>query len=199
MGKNGRTTRDGRNRKRILIDTDPGIDDSMAILLAFASPEIEVVGLSTVFGNTGGDVTTQNALRLVELAGRPDILVARGAEKPLLRPFTGKGWHVHGRNGLGEVEFPEPKVQPDKRRAATFIIDTIMENPGEITLVPLGPLTNVALAVATEPRIAENVKEVVLMGGAATVPGNARPWPRPTSATTPRPPTSSSTPAGPSP
>ena len=75
--------------KRILIDTDPGIDDSMAILLAFASPEIEVVGLSSVFGNTGGDVTP-NALRLVELAGRPDILVARGAEKPLLRPFTGK-------------------------------------------------------------------------------------------------------------
>jgi inosine-uridine nucleoside N-ribohydrolase len=162
-------------KKRILIDTDPGIDDSMAILLAFASPEIDVVGLSTVFGNTGSDVTTQNALRLVELAGRPDIPVARGAEKPLLRPYTGKGWHVHGRNGLGEVEFPEPKVQPDKRRAATFIIDTIMANPGEITLVPLGPLTNVALAVATEPRIAENVKEVVLMGGAASVPGNASP------------------------
>ena len=81
----------------------------MAILLAFASPEIEIVGLSTVFGNIGVDVTTQNALRLVELAGRPDVPVARGAEKPLLRPFTGKGWHVHGRNGLGEVEFPEPK------------------------------------------------------------------------------------------
>ena len=137
-------------------------------------------------------------MRLVELAGRPDIPSPAAPKKPLLRPFTGKGWHVHGRNGLGEVEFPEPKVQPDKRRAATFIIDTIMENPGEITLVPLGPLTNVALAVATEPRIAENVK-VVLMGGAATVPGNASPWPRPTSATTPRPPTSSSTPAGPSP
>ena len=162
-------------KNKVLIDTDPGIDDSMAILLAFASPEIDVVGLSTVFGNTGGDVTTQNALRLVELAGHPEIPVARGAEKPLLRPFTGKGWHVHGRNGLGEVEFPEPKVKPDKRRAATFIIDTIMENPGEITLVPLGPMTNVALAVATEPRIAENVKEVVFMGGAATVPGNASP------------------------
>jgi inosine-uridine nucleoside N-ribohydrolase len=112
---------------------------------------------------------------LVELAGRPDVPVAKGAEKPLLRPFSGKGWHVHGRNGLGEVEFPEPTVQPDPRRAATFIIDTIMANPGEITLVPLGPLTNVALAVATEPRIAENVKEVILMGGAANVPGNASP------------------------
>jgi inosine-uridine nucleoside N-ribohydrolase len=161
--------------KRILIDTDPGVDDSMAILLAFASPEVQVEGLTTVFGNVGVDLTTKNALRLVELAGRPDVPVASGAEKPLLRPFTGKGSLVHGSNGLGEVEMPEPKGQPDKRKAAQFIIDTIMENPGEITLVPLGPLTNVALAVATEPRIAENVREVVLMGGAAGVPGNASP------------------------
>ena len=161
--------------KRILIDTDPGVDDSMAILLAFASPEVEIIGMSTVFGNVGVDLTTQNALRLVELAGRPDVPVAMGAEKPLLRPFTGKGWEVHGRNGLGEAEFPDPQGQPDPRRAAQFIIDTIMTGPGEITLVPLGPLTNVALAVATEPRIAERVREVVLMGGAAPVPGNASP------------------------
>jgi len=161
--------------KRLLIDTDPGVDDSMAILLAFASPEIEIEGFSTVFGNVGVDQTTQNALRLAELAGRPDIPVARGAEKPLLRPFTGKGWEVHGRNGLGEAEFPDPRGTPDPRRGAQFIIDTIMANPGEITLVPLGPLTNVALAVATEPRIAENVREVVLMGGAANVAGNASP------------------------
>lgn len=161
--------------KRVLIDTDPGVDDAMAILLAFASPEIQVEGLTTVFGNVGVDITTKNALRLVELAGRPDIPVAAGAEKPLLRPYAGKGWMVHGRNGLGEVEFPEPEGKPDKRRAARFIIDTIMENPGEITLAPIGPLTNVALAVATEPRIAQNVREVVLMGGAANVPGNASP------------------------
>jgi inosine-uridine nucleoside N-ribohydrolase len=159
----------------LLIDTDPGVDDSMAILLAFASPEVQIEGLTTVFGNVGVDLTTKNALRLVELAGRPEIPVAMGAEKPLLRPFTGKGWMVHGRNGLGEIDLPEPAGQPDPRRAATFIIDTIMANPGEITLVPLGPLTNVALAVATEPRIAQNVKEVVLMGGAATVAGNASP------------------------
>ncbi|MBA3450481.1 MAG: nucleoside hydrolase [Chloroflexia bacterium] len=147
----------------------------MAILMAFASPEVQIEGLSAVFGNTGVEVTTTNAMRLVELAGQPDIPVAAGAEKPLLRPFTGKGWHVHGKNGLGEVDFPEPTVKPDPRRAPQLIIDTIMANPGEITLVPLGPLTNIALAVATEPRIAENVKEVVLMGGAATVPGNASP------------------------
>jgi inosine-uridine nucleoside N-ribohydrolase len=161
--------------KRVLIDTDPGVDDSMAILLALASPEIEVEGLTTVFGNVGVETTTQNALSVLELAGRPDIPVAMGAGKPLMRENTSRGWQVHGRNGLGGVELPEPKAKPDKRRAAQFIIDTIMENPGEITLVPLGPLTNVALAVATEPRIAENVKEVVLMGGAATVAGNASP------------------------
>lgn len=161
--------------KRILIDTDPGVDDSMAILLALASPEVTVEGLTTVFGNVGVETTTQNALSLLELAGRPDIPVAMGAGKPLMRPNTSNGWQVHGKNGLGGVDLPEPKAKPDRRRAAQFIIDTIMENPGEITLVPLGPLTNVALAVATEPRIAENVKEVVLMGGAATVAGNASP------------------------
>jgi purine nucleosidase len=163
------------NPTRLLIDTDPGVDDSMAILLAFASPEVQIEGLSTVFGNVDVDQTTQNALRLVELAGRPDIPVARGAEKPLMRQFTGKGWEVHGRNGLGGAEFPEPKGTPDTRRAAQFIIDTIMAHPGEITLVPMGPLTNVALAVATEPRLVENVREVVLMGGAANVAGNASP------------------------
>jgi inosine-uridine nucleoside N-ribohydrolase len=147
----------------------------MAILLAFNSPEVEIVGLSTVFGNVGVAATTENALRLVELAGRPDVPVAMGADKPLLRPNTSNGWMVHGRNGLGGAELPAPKGQPDKRRAAQFIIDTIMANPGEITLVPLGPLTNVALAVSVEPRIAANVREVVLMGGAANVPGNASP------------------------
>jgi uridine nucleosidase len=158
--------------KRIIIDTDPGVDDSMAILLAFRSPELKVEGLTTVFGNTGTDVTTTNALRLVELAGHPEVPVARGAEKPLIRPFTGDGWVVHGRNGLGGVEYPAPKGTPDPRRAAQFIADTVMANPGEITLVPVGPLTNIAIAYALEPRIAQNVKEVVLMGGAAGVVGN---------------------------
>ena len=159
--------------KRILIDTDPGVDDSMAILFAFCSPEVEVVGLTAVFGNSGSENTTVNALRLVELAGHPEVPVARGAETPLLREFKGFGWRVHGHNGLGEVDFPLPKGQPDPRRAAQFIVDTIMANPGEITLVALGPLTNVALAVALEPKIAEQVKEVVLMGGAANAMGNA--------------------------
>ena len=159
--------------KRIIIDTDPGVDDSMAILFAFCSPEVEVIGLTTIFGNSGSGQTTENALRLVELVNRPDIPVARGAETPILRPFKGFGWRVHGRNGLGEVDFPAPTTKPDPRRAAQFIVDTVMANPGEITLVPLGPLTNIALAVMLEPKIAENVKEVVLMGGAANAKGNA--------------------------
>jgi inosine-uridine nucleoside N-ribohydrolase len=158
--------------KRIIIDCDPGVDDSMAILLAFHSPEVQVEALTTVFGNTEVDVTTRNALRLVELVGRPDLPVAAGAARPLLRPFTGDGWVVHGRNGLGEVAYPEPQGQPDRRRAAQLIVDMVMANPGEITLVPLGPLTNIALAASLEPRIAQQVRQVVLMGGAATVGGN---------------------------
>lgn len=158
--------------RRILFDTDPGVDDSMAILLAFNSPEIRVEGFSTVFGNTEVEVTTQNAVRLRELGNHSELPVAMGAGKPLTRPFKGTGWMVHGRNGLGGVDYPEPQGKPESRRGAQLIIDTVMASPGEITLVPLGPLTNVALAVSLEPRIAQNVREVVLMGGAATVPGN---------------------------
>jgi inosine-uridine nucleoside N-ribohydrolase len=93
----------------------------------------------------------------------------------MLRPYIGEGWRVHGHNGLGQVDFPPPKGQPDPRRAAQFIVDMVLANPGELTLVPLAPLTNIALAALLEPRIVGLVKEVVLMGGAADVPGNASP------------------------
>lgn len=166
-------TSEGRTVRRVLIDTDPGVDDSMAILFAFRSPELQIEGLTTVYGNSGTAVTTENALRLVELAGRPEVPVAAGAESPLLRPFQGEGWRVHGRNGLGGVDFPPPTGTPDPRRAATMIVETIMASPGEITLIALGPLTNLAIAVALEPRIAEQVHEVVLMGGAVNGRGNA--------------------------
>ena len=176
--------------KRLLIDTDPGVDDSMAILLAFASPEIEIEGFSTIFGNVGVDLTTQNACDWSSSWEGRHSRRSR-SEKPLLRPFTGKGGKSTAATGWARPSF-QSRGDADTRRAPQFIIDTIMANPGEITLVPLGPLTNIALAVATEPRIAENVREVVLMGGAAMLRATPPPLPRPTSATIRSRPTSSS-------
>lgn len=161
--------------KKIIIDTDPGVDDSMAILFALQSPELEVVGLTTIFGNVFTPLATQNALRLVELAGWSNIPVAHGAELPLVVPLDYVADFVHGRDGLGNTNPPPPQGRPLNMPAAQFIVETVMANPGQITLVPVGPLTNLALALALEPRLAENVAEVVLMGGAATVNGNVNP------------------------
>ena len=161
--------------RKILFDTDPGIDDAMALLFAFASPELEVTGVTSIFGNVYTEQGTQNALRLVEFAGYPDIPVAHGADLPLSTPFDEPAWFVHGKDGLGDTNQPPPRGRPIAISAAQFIAETIMQNPGEITLVPVGPLTNIALAYKLEPRIAENVAEVVIMGGAATVNGNVNP------------------------
>lgn len=160
---------------RIIIDTDPGIDDAMAIFYALASPDIEVVGLTTVFGNCEIDVCTRNALQLLEIAGRTDIPVAEGAGRPMAQVFRGPATFVHGDDGLGEVNLAPPRVSPDPRSAAQFIVDTVMAAPGEITLVPVGPMTNVALAMLLEPRLDECLAGIVMMGGAAFVPGNASP------------------------
>lgn len=161
--------------RKILIDCDPGIDDTMAILFALRSPELEVVGLTTVFGNTDVEFTAQNALRLVELEGNDHIPVAQGAGRPLVLPLRSLGKLVHGQDGMGNTDPPPPKGSLIPQPAAQFIIETVMANPGEITLVPIGPLTNVALALRLEPRIAGLVKEVVLMGGSAFRGGNASP------------------------
>lgn len=161
--------------KRIIIDTDPGIDDARAILFAFSSPELEIVGLTSVYGNVHTSLATQNALRLVEFAGRPHTPVAPGAEQPLFIPFDDAPAIVHGADGLGNTHQPPPDGQPLDRSAAAFIVEMVMDNPGEITLVPLGPLTNLALALELEPRIVDHAAEVVLMGGAATVNGNVNP------------------------
>ena len=160
---------------KILIDTDPGIDDTMAILFALRSPELEVVGLTSVFGNTNITTTSQNALRLVELEGHGDIPVAMGAGNPLINPIASLGEFVHGPDGMGGINLPPPAGKVLPVSAARFIVDTILSHPHEITLVPVGPLTNIALALHLEPRIAELAKEVVIMGGAAFVPGNASP------------------------
>lgn len=161
--------------KKIIIDTDPGIDDAMAILFALAAPELEVVGLTTIFGNVETPLATLNALHLLEFAGKPRIPVAHGAERPLQGTFRGPSAAVHGRDGLGETNQTPPSTTPHAQSAAQFIVSMIMAHPGEITLVPVGPLTNIALALLLEPRIVQNVAEVVIMGGAATVNGNVNP------------------------
>lgn len=157
--------------QKILIDTDPGIDDAMAIHLAFAHPELVVVGLTTVFGNVHTTTATRNALRLVEMAGA-SCPVAHGAEKPLVQDLHPPADFVHGAEGFGHVAAKEPKASPDPRGAAQFIVDTLNEFPGEITLCPIGPLTNIAEALRLDPSITKKVAEVVIMGGTLETPGN---------------------------
>ncbi len=134
-----------------------------------------MVGLTTIFGNVHTNLATQNALRLVEFAGRSDIPVAHGAELPLLVSLDQVADFVHGADGLGNTNPRPPNGQPVNIPAAQFIVETVLANPGEITLVPIGPLTNIALALTLEPRLVDNVAAVVLMGGAATVSGNVNP------------------------
>jgi purine nucleosidase len=163
---------------KIIFDTDPGVDDAMALLLALSSPEIEVLGLTTVFGNTSIEGTTRNALNLLNFAGRADIPVARGAGRPMVKSPGPLGEFVHGPDGMGGIGWTtvhNPAQQLDRRHAAEFIVDTIMASPGQITLVPLGPLTNIGLALQLEPRIAQNVRQVVMMGGTIAKPGNVSP------------------------
>jgi inosine-uridine nucleoside N-ribohydrolase len=159
---------------RIILDTDPGIDDALAIFLALASPEIHLEAITTVSGNVDVERTTRNALTLLTLAGRTDIPVARGSRYPLVRKVVDAAY-VHGSNGLGDVQLPAPAIEPVQQHAVDLITQTVLKNPGEITLVAIGPLTNLALAVRREPSMAQQVHEVVLMGGALRVPGNSTP------------------------
>lgn len=161
--------------EKLIIDTDPGVDDTMAILMALRSPELQVVGLTSVFGNTDSDITAQNALRLVELEGNDKIPVAQGSNIPLVMPVRSHGKMVHHEDGMGGANLPPPRGKIIELSAAEFIVETVLAHPGEITLMPIGPLTNIALALRLQPRIAALVKRVVIMGGAATVPGNASP------------------------
>ncbi|MBN1680219.1 MAG: nucleoside hydrolase [Anaerolineae bacterium] len=161
--------------QKIIIDTDPGVDDAMAIFFALRSPELDVIGLTTIFGNVHTELATVNALRLLAIAGRTDIPVAEGAHDPLTGPFEGPVPYVHGDDGQGNVNLPPADNRAIPQTAAAFIVEQVMAAPGAITLVPIGPLTNIALALRLEPRIAANVKNVVLMGGNALVPGNASP------------------------
>lgn len=161
--------------RKIIIDTDPGIDDALAIFLALGSPELDVVGLTTVFGNADVDVTTRAALALLEVAERGDIPVAAGAAKPLAGAYRGAVPDIHGHDGQGDYGMPTPSGRPVAASAPEFLAETVAASRGEVTIVALGPLTNLALALAAHPEIAAQAAQVVVMGGNALAPGNATP------------------------
>ena len=151
---------------RIILDCDPGQDDAVAILLALASAEeIELAAITTVAGNVGLPLTTRNALRVLTLAGRADIPVHAGCARPILRPLE-TAEYVHGKSGLDGASLPEPVIAVAEGHAVDVIVSEIMRQPpGTVTLCPIGPLTNVALAIVKEPAIVPRLKEIVLMGG----------------------------------
>ena len=162
--------------QKIIIDTDPGQDDAVAILLALASPdEIEVLGITAVAGNVPLSLTERNARIVCELAGRPDIAVYAGCDRPLRRKLV-TAEHVHGKTGLDGPELPEPKIKLQKKHGVDFIIDTILQEPeNSVSLCPLGPLTNIASAILKQPKIVSRIKQIVLMGGAYFEVGNITP------------------------
>jgi purine nucleosidase len=157
--------------KHVIFDTDPGIDDSLAILLALASPEVILDGISTVHGNASTAQVTRNALSVLQLANASHVPVYKGCELPLVQPSL-LSPETHGNTGLGYATLPDPAAKPQIKHGSDFLIESIMSQPGEVTLVAIGPLTNLAMAIRKEPRIAENVKEVLVMGGAIQHAGN---------------------------
>ena len=161
--------------QQIIIDTDPGQDDAVAILLALASPELEVLGITAVAGNVPLRLTEKNARKICELAGRPETRVFAGAIRPLVRHLV-TAEEVHGQTGLNGPDLPEPEMPLQSEHAVDFIVRTLLQEPsGSVTLCPLGPLTNIALALIREPAIAGRIKQIVLMGGGFFEGGNVTP------------------------
>ncbi|WP_340236776.1 nucleoside hydrolase [Sulfitobacter pontiacus] len=162
--------------RKIIIDTDPGQDDAVAILVALASPEeLDVLGITCVAGNVPLDLTSRNARIVCELAGKRDVKVFAGCDRPLGRDLV-TAEHVHGKTGLDGPDLPEPTMPMAEGHAVDFIIDTLRENaPGTVTLCPLGPLTNIATALQKAPDIADRIAKIVLMGGGYFEGGNITP------------------------
>jgi purine nucleosidase len=153
--------------KKIIFDTDPGTDDAMALMLALNSPELDIRAITVVPGNVTARQGLENALRMISLANRCDIPIAAGAQHPLFQKLiTAEFWH--GKNGLANIELPPSKCKVDSRYGPDLIIEMVHAAPHEITLVPVGPLTNIALAVEKDPSIVPLVKEVIIMGGSIT-------------------------------
>lgn len=157
---------------KMIIDTDPGVDDAMAIFYAAAAPDIDLIGMTAVFGNVRVDQSTRNALALAEMLGL-DIPVANGATQPMEMPPLPLAHWIHGAEGLGDNPAPTPSHVADHRDAATFLAETCAAHPGEVTIAAIGPLTNLAEALVRTPEIAETAGRVVIMGGSVRAGGNA--------------------------
>ena len=159
----------------LIIDTDPGQDDAVAILLALASPEIDLLGITTVAGNVPLALTQENARKICDLAGRTDMQVFAGLDRPLVRPLV-TAEHVHGRTGLDGPVLPDPETPLQEQHAVDYIIDTLRREPaGSVTLAPIGPLSNIAMAMQRAPDIIPRIRQIILMGGAYFEVGNITP------------------------
>ncbi|MEQ6888075.1 nucleoside hydrolase [Halomonas sp. CS7] len=158
----------------IIFDTDPGVDDAQAIAIALRHPEIELLGMTTTYGNVDVETATHNALLLAELAGR-EIPVAQGAAGPMVKDRHPPPAHIHGANGLGDIALPPVTGQAEGVSAAQFIVDTVTARPGEVTLVAVGPVGNLAAALQLDPGLIDKVKRVVIMGGSIREGGNVSP------------------------
>ncbi|HXA60498.1 MAG TPA: nucleoside hydrolase [Streptosporangiaceae bacterium] len=158
----------------VIIDTDPGLDDALALLLALGSPELDLIGVTTVAGNTSLANTTANALRILELAGRTDVPVAAGAARGLIREAPRTAEYVHGSDGLGGLPLPPPSTRPVDAHAVDFMAERLLASPEPVTIIGIGPLTNIALLVATHPEAAARIGRLVVMGGVARG-GNSTP------------------------
>jgi inosine-uridine nucleoside N-ribohydrolase len=161
--------------RKVIIDTDPGVDDAMELVLALQYPGIEIVGITTTSGHINIGQRTRNALRIVELSGK-NIPVFQGAAKPLFVSTLSQGPDfVHGNDGLGNTNQPEPKIKAQQKSAAEFIVEATKANPGQLTIIALGRLTNLADAIRLDSNVTRNVKEVVVVAGALRVPGLVTP------------------------
>ena len=162
-------------QQSLIIDTDPGQDDAVAILLALASPEIDLLGITTVAGNVPLELTEVNARKICDLAGRQDVPVFAGLSRPLVRSLV-TAEHVHGRTGLDGPDLPPPQTPLQEQHAVDFIIETVRKEPsGSVTIAPIGPLSNIAMALQRAPDIAPRIKQIVLMGGGCFEGGNITP------------------------
>ncbi|MEC9183278.1 MAG: nucleoside hydrolase [Pseudomonadota bacterium] len=163
-------------KRKIIIDCDPGQDDAIALLLAFAASDaLDLLGITCVAGNVGLPLTFRNALKLRELVGRHDVPVFAGCPRPILRLLE-TAEHVHGETGLNGVDLPEPSISAERRHAVDFLIETCRSaGPDGLTLCTIGPMTNIATALVMAPDIGANIAEIAFMGGAALGPGNITP------------------------